>query len=86
MIRNVRDVRKTPLLLSREGESLGEIRYFSVADSMSIDLYNENFLSQKLNYIDNNPCQPKRELVPHPYDYLYGLLNIIPTEMILFNC
>src|SRR5215203_484640 len=36
------------------------------------DLFNENFLLQKLNYIHNNPCQPKWELVAHPYDYLYS--------------
>ena len=41
-------------------------------NSMSIDLYNEKFLLQKLNYIHNNPCQPKWELVAHPYDYLYS--------------
>ena len=41
-------------------------------NSMSIDLYNERFLLQKLNYIHNNPCQPKWELVTHPHDYLYS--------------
>ena len=41
-------------------------------NSMSIDLYNEKFLLQKLNYIHNNPCQPKWELVAHPHDYLYS--------------
>jgi len=41
-------------------------------NSMSIDLYNEKFLLQKLNYIHNNPCQPKWELVTHPHDYLYS--------------
>jgi len=41
-------------------------------NSMSIDLYNEKFLLQKLNYIHNNPCQSKWELVSHPHDYLYS--------------
>ena len=41
-------------------------------NSMSIDLFNEQFLLQKLNYIHNNPCQPKWELVKHPNDYIYS--------------
>ena len=41
-------------------------------NSMSIDLFNEQFLLQKLNYIHNNPCQPKWELVTHPNDYIYS--------------
>lgn len=41
-------------------------------NSMSIDLFNEKFLLQKLNYIHNNPCQPKWELVTHPNDYLFS--------------
>ena len=41
-------------------------------NSMSIDLYNEKFLLQKLNYIHNNPCQPKWELVRHPLDYAFS--------------
>src|SRR6476661_8728153 len=32
-------------------------------DSMSIDLYTDTFFKQKLNYIHNNPCQPKWMLV-----------------------
>lgn len=41
-------------------------------NSISIDVYNEKFLLQKLNYIHNNPCQPKWEPGAHPYDYLYS--------------
>ena len=41
-------------------------------NSMSIDLFNEKFLLQKLNYIHNNPCQPKWQLVNHPFDYSYS--------------
>lgn len=41
-------------------------------NSMSIDLYNEKFLLQKLNYIHNNPCHPRWELATHPNDYLYS--------------
>ena len=41
-------------------------------NSMSIDLFNEQYLLQKLNYIHDNPCQPKWELVTHPHDYYYS--------------
>ncbi len=41
-------------------------------NSMSIDLFNEKFLLQKLKYIHNNPCQPKWELVRQPLDYRYS--------------
>jgi putative transposase len=41
-------------------------------NSMSIDLYNEKFLLQKLNYIHKNPCHPKWDLATHPCDYLYS--------------
>jgi putative transposase len=41
-------------------------------NSMSIDLYNEKFLLQKLNYIHNNPCQPHWNLASHPCDYFYS--------------
>lgn len=41
-------------------------------DSMSIDLYTEKFVLQKLNYIHKNPCHPKWDLAAHPNDYLYS--------------
>jgi REP element-mobilizing transposase RayT len=41
-------------------------------NSMSIDLYNEKFLLQKLNYIHNNPCHPRWDLAPYPHDYRYS--------------
>jgi len=41
-------------------------------NSMSIDLFNEKFLIQKLNYIHKNPCHPRWELAAHPVDYLYS--------------
>ena len=41
-------------------------------NSMSIDLFNEKFLLQKLNYIHKNPCHPKWELASHPFDYPYS--------------
>jgi hypothetical protein len=55
---------------------------------MSIDLHNEKFLLQKLNYlpapaakaygdstqagIHNNPCHPRWDLAAHSCDYLYS--------------
>ncbi len=41
-------------------------------NSMSIDLYHEKFLLQKLNYIHKNPCHPRWQLATHPLDYSYG--------------
>jgi len=41
-------------------------------NSMSIDLFNEKFLLQKLNYIHKNPCHPRWALVANPLDYLYS--------------
>ncbi|HMG68998.1 MAG TPA: hypothetical protein VK588_14975 [Chitinophagaceae bacterium] len=41
-------------------------------NSMSIDLYSEKFILQKLNYIHRNPCHPKWELATNPNDYLYS--------------
>src|SRR5205814_6068139 len=41
-------------------------------NSMSIDLYNKEFLMQKLNYIHKNPCHSKWELAAHPVDYVYS--------------
>ena len=41
-------------------------------NSMSIDLYNEKFLLQKLTYIHKNPCHPRWELATHPNDYSYS--------------
>jgi len=44
-------------------------------NSMSIDLFNEKFLLQKLNYIHKNPCHPRWQLATCPLDYLYSSAN-----------
>jgi len=54
-------------------------------NSMSIDLFNEKFLLQKLNYIHNNPCQPKWELVAHPFDYTYSSAKFYYNREDKFN-
>lgn len=41
-------------------------------DSMSIDLYQQKFFGQKLDYIHANPCQPKWNLAPYPSAYLFS--------------
>ena len=41
-------------------------------NSLSVDLFSEKFLLQKLNYIHKNPCHPRWELAAHPLDYLYS--------------
>ena len=41
-------------------------------NSMSIDLFNEKFLLQKLNYVHKNPCHPRWQLATQPLDYLYS--------------
>jgi REP element-mobilizing transposase RayT len=41
-------------------------------DSLSVDLYTAKFFKQKLDYIHNNPCQPKWELAAHPADYKFS--------------
>jgi hypothetical protein len=41
-------------------------------NSLSIDLFTEEIFLQKLNYIHNNPMQPKWNLATLPEDYYYS--------------
>lgn len=41
-------------------------------NSMSIDLFDEKFLLQKLNYIHKNPYQPRWNLAASPVDYHFS--------------
>jgi|SRR5689334_11798155 len=41
-------------------------------NSMSIDLFNEKFVLQKLSYVHKNPCHPRWDLAAHPLDYLFS--------------
>ena len=40
-------------------------------NSLSIDIYNEDVLVQKLNYLHNNPLQPHWNLCNSPWEYKY---------------
>jgi REP element-mobilizing transposase RayT len=48
-------------------------------NSMSIGLYNHPFFLQKLEYIHNNPCQPKWNLAAHPNDYVFSSAKFYET-------
>lgn len=48
-------------------------------DSISIDLYSDRFFKQKLEYIHANPCQPKWNLVPGPFEYKYSSASFYET-------
>ncbi len=41
-------------------------------NSLDIDISSEKIFDQKLNYIHNNPLQPKWNLVENPVDYKYS--------------
>ena len=41
-------------------------------NSLSVDLFTEEVFLQKLNYIHNNPLQPKWQLAVTPEDYFYS--------------
>ncbi len=50
-------------------------------------IYSEKFISQKIDYIHNNPVRAK--IVQHPEDYLYssarnyaGLESVLPVEIL----
>jgi len=36
------------------------------------DIFSAEFLRQKMNYVHNNPCQPRWNLVEHPEDYAWS--------------
>lgn len=68
-------------LLKNENESLYQKLRVEAADRnlqvwkrdpMSIDLYQNAFFQQKLNYIHANPCQPKWMLATSSADYPYS--------------
>jgi REP element-mobilizing transposase RayT len=41
-------------------------------DSLDIEIYSEKIFEQKLNYIHDNPLQPKWNLVEKPVEYKYS--------------
>ncbi len=41
-------------------------------DSLSIDLFSEKFVQQKIDYVHTNPCQPHWNLACHPLEYRFS--------------
>jgi len=41
-------------------------------DSLSIDLFSERFVQQKIGYVHANPCQPHWNLACHPLEYRFS--------------
>ncbi|HZG71957.1 MAG TPA: hypothetical protein VEY51_10535 [Chondromyces sp.] len=54
-------------------------------NSLSIDLFTEEVLRQKLNYIHNNPLQPKWKLSATPEAYYYSSAAFYETGISGFN-
>ena len=66
-------------------------------NSLAIELFSEEVLIQKLDYIHNNPLQPKWQLCSNPEDYFYssagfyeyggkddfGILTHLESDMLL---
>jgi len=50
-------------------------------DSLSIDLFSEKFVQQKMDYIHNNPCQPHWNLATDITDYRFSSANFYETGM-----
>ncbi|MFM7859036.1 MAG: hypothetical protein ACKO96_45715 [Flammeovirgaceae bacterium] len=46
---------------------------------MSIDVFSEKFVQQKMDYVHNNPCQPHWNLAPHPLDYRFSSAHYYET-------
>jgi REP element-mobilizing transposase RayT len=44
------------------------------------DVFSEAFLSQKMDYIHNNPCQPHWNLSANPEDYLWSSARFYLTD------
>ena len=66
---------------TEKGEAALELLYVGLKDrkyqiwkrnSMSIDLINEKFFKQKLDYVHNNPCQSRWNLAEHPTEDRYS--------------
>ncbi len=49
-------------------------------NSLSVDLFKEDVFIQKLNYIHNNPLQPKWNLAITPESYYYSSAAFYETE------
>jgi REP element-mobilizing transposase RayT len=54
-------------------------------NSLPIELFSEKVLIQKLNYIHNNPLQPKWQLCESPEDYFYSSAKFYETGVYDFG-
>ena len=54
-------------------------------NSLSIDIYSEKVLLQKLNYIHNNPVHPKWRLSDFPENYKYSSASFYETGISEFD-
>ena len=48
-------------------------------NSLAVELFTEKVLIQKLNYIHNNPLQPKWQLCTRPEEYFYSSAKFYET-------
>jgi hypothetical protein len=61
-----------PLLNQLKIDAIDRQHQLWERNSLSIDLYTQDVLRQKLNYIHHNPLQQKWNLCSTPEDYFYS--------------
>lgn len=61
-----------PLLRALQVKAADRKQQVWERNSLSIELYSETVFLQKLDYIHNNPIQPKWNLSKYPEDYYYS--------------
>jgi putative transposase len=61
-----------PLLASLQVKAADRKQQVWERNSLSIDLYSEDVFIQKLDYLHNNPVQPKWQLCKLPDEYFYS--------------
>ena len=54
-------------------------------NSLSVDIYSQSFLIQKMNYIHNNPLQDKWKLAVMPEEYPYSSAGFYETGINVFD-
>ena len=68
-----------PLLTSLQVKTADRQYQVWERNSLSIDLYSEAVFVQKLNYIHNNPIQPKWNLAQWPAEYPWSSAGLYET-------
>ncbi|WP_416438928.1 transposase [Phnomibacter sp. MR] len=74
-----------PLLTSLQVKAADRQQQVWERNSLSIDLYSEEVFLQKLNYIHNNPIQPKWNLAKWPGNYLWSSAGFYETGVSPFS-